>query len=112
VLVGLILEAIWAIGCWVVWLDANVNSQLVKHRRRAGGTVRNVLDLAESVNRDLGTNTCAYGDEELAAALEQCEPVGYSVDASTGCEHIGITSEGIRQRPVISYEVVYGTSRS
>ena len=110
VLVGLILEAIWAIGCWGAWLDANVNSELVKHRRRTGGTIRNVLDLAESVNRDLGTNTCAYGDGELAKALERCESVGFSVETKLGGggEHIGVAPEGLRQRPVTRYGSVYG----
>lgn len=61
-LVGLILEAVWAVGCYGLWLDADVNSELLKYRRSGRGVLRAVLDLAESVQRDLGIETCAYGD--------------------------------------------------
>ncbi|KAH7009884.1 hypothetical protein EDB80DRAFT_415111 [Ilyonectria destructans] len=108
-LVGLFLEAIWAIGCWALWLDAQVNSQLVKFQR-SGGEIRASLDLAESVRRDLGANTCAYSDEELSRELDKCEPVGYSIEERDGASHIVLVPARMQSRVKIEKGRLYGES--
>lgn len=105
-LIGLALEGFWVFGCWAVWLDANVNSSLVKHRRSGFGAIRNVLDLAESINRDLGDKTCAYSNTDLERALKDCDRIGFSVGDRGHSSHIGIVSEGLQWRPQI-YEGTY-----
>lgn len=80
--------------CWGLWLDANVNSELLKMRRTGYGAIRSALDLSESVNRDLGNSSSAYSDKELEKALDGCDKVGYAVEDSGGVSHIGIASEG------------------
>jgi hypothetical protein len=54
---------------WGLWLEAHFNSEMVK-KEREFGTWRVVLDLAESVNRDLGPDTCAYSEGEIVGALK------------------------------------------
>jgi hypothetical protein len=94
-LVGLVLEAIWAIACWPIWLDANVNSELLRHGRSGAGVIRSVLDLAESLNRDLGADTCAYSDGELAQALQKCELVRYTIQTEGNVSHIGLGPQSL-----------------
>jgi hypothetical protein len=108
-LIGFCLEAIWAVGCWSVWMDANINSRLLLWRRKGAGTLRGALDLAESVKRDLGPDTCAYGDGELIKALEKCEPVGYAVEETpSGVAHIGLVPESVQQRVEMEGGRLYG----
>lgn len=106
-LIALVIEATWAFGCWFIWLDANVNSTLLKKRRPNWGILRNALDLAESVNRDLGVNTCLYSDKELERELDKCEYVGYAVEERGDISHIGIYSEG-KERPRLYDGILYG----
>jgi hypothetical protein len=63
------------------------------HKDRRYGTWRAILDLAESVNRDLGPDTCAYSEDEIMEALKDQTVryrVGYRED---GVAHIGLSSE-------------------
>ena len=108
VLVALIIEGVWAIGCWGLWLDANVNSVLLKRRRRVAGVVRSALDLAESVNRDLGTGTCAYPEKELSKALDRCDDIGYSIDDRSEIAHIGLVPESLKRRSYMYGDKHYG----
>ncbi|KAH7157325.1 hypothetical protein B0J13DRAFT_541522 [Dactylonectria estremocensis] len=107
-LIGLCFEAAWVIGCWGLWVDAQVNSELVTFRRGGGGEVRASLDLAESVNRDLGANTCAYSDAELSKELDKCEPVGYSVEERDGVSHIALVPARIQTRVKVQSGRLYG----
>ena len=94
VAIGLLLEAVWVGICLGLWWDANLNSRLLKQRRRGAGVLRTVLDLAESVERDLGTATCGYADGELGRALEKWEDVGFAVEDRAGRAHIGVVARG------------------
>ncbi|KAF7556461.1 hypothetical protein G7Z17_g1465 [Cylindrodendrum hubeiense] len=106
-LIGLCIEAVWVIGCWGLWLDAQVNSELVKFRR-GGGDIRASLDLAESVKRDLGANTSAYSDAELSKDLDKCEPVGYSVEERDGASHIVLVPARMQSKIKIRDGRLYG----
>ncbi|KAI0182931.1 hypothetical protein EV127DRAFT_414649 [Xylaria flabelliformis] len=82
------------------WQDG---SNLIEHNRRNVGTVRHILDLAETINGDLGPNTSVYTDEELQGALLKCPPVGYEVESRNGLKHIGLVTipHGSRRREKI-----------
>lgn len=107
-LAGLVLEAVWAIVCWAMWLDANVNSGLLKSRRRASGFVRNALDLADAVNRDLGLRTCAHSDKELVEALDRCDDVGFTVVYEADHAHIGVVHGSMKRHGKMLVEEVLG----
>lgn len=78
-LIGIILEMCWIMGCFGMWLDVHLNSSLFRMNRRTSGTVRNILDLAGAVQRDLGGDTGSYSDGELRKALKKWAPVGYEI---------------------------------
>lgn len=83
-LVGILLEVCWVLGCFGIWLDMHINSTLFRMNRRSSGTVRNILDIAEAIQRELGRNTGAYAESELKEALKRCAPVGYEIQAGHG----------------------------
>lgn len=90
-LVGMILEVIWCFICWILWVDANANSELLRHRRRTDGLLRHVLDLAEAVNKELGPGCAEYSSQELEEELEKRDSVGYVVETlSNGTQNIRI----------------------
>lgn len=98
-LIGIILEMCWIVGCFGMWLDVHLNSSLFRMNRRASGTVRNILDIAGAVQRDLGGDTGAYSEDELRKALKQCAPLGYEIQAGDEVDHISILSvAGSRRR--------------
>lgn len=100
VFVGLVLEGCWIIGCFGMWLDATINSQLVNSNRPGTGTIRNIIDIGSSLSRDLGAATGAYSNGELKKALKTCPPVGYAVEERGGFEHISLVAipSGSRRR--------------
>ncbi|GAW17797.1 hypothetical protein ANO14919_072640 [Xylariales sp. No.14919] len=90
--IGVVLEAVWIIGCWVTRWRTTVGSNLIENNRRNIGTVRNLLDLAEAINQDLGPDTSIYTDVELRDALRKCPPVGYELESRGGLKHIGLVT--------------------
>lgn len=98
-LVGIILEVCWMLGCFGMWLDVHINSTLFRMNRPSSGRVRNILDVAGAIQRDLGEDTGAYKDGELKKALAKCPPVGFEVDGSGKVDRIAIVSmPGVRRR--------------
>lgn len=92
-LVGIILEVCWMLGCFGMWLDVHINSMLFRMNRPGSGMVRNILDVAGAIQRDLGGDTGAYGDRELVKELERCQPVGFEVvDDGGKVDRIAIVS--------------------
>ena len=98
VLLGLALEVAWVSICYMLWLDANLNSRLLRHRRSAYGVFRSSLDLAEAVRRELGDSTSAYANADLKKALEGREEIGFSVEEERGAKHVGIVPRS-RKKP-------------
>jgi len=97
-LFGLALELAWVSICYLLWLDANFNSRLLRYRRNGYGTFRSTLDLAEAIHRELGGATSAYSNGELKKALEGREEIGFSVEEKTGANHIGIVPKSRKKQ--------------
>lgn len=47
------LQIVWTIGMLVVWLDANINSQLCRNGRKTRSPLRAALDIAEAMREVL-----------------------------------------------------------
>lgn len=59
------------------------------------GNLRNVLDVASAVRRDLGEDAGAHANEELEGALARCEPVRWQVrKGGDGVNRIGFWYPG------------------
>lgn len=80
---------------------------------RSYGTWRAILDLAESVNRDLGPHTCAYSEEDLVKALRLKRRVGYCVeDGKDGLRHLGLRNDDIDQPKLkLDWDHMYGRAK-
>ncbi|KAL8925445.1 MAG: hypothetical protein Q9208_003537 [Pyrenodesmia sp. 3 TL-2023] len=90
------LQILWTIGMYAVWMDANINSELVKYGRKIRGPFRAAADLVEAMNETLGYEYCAYKDKEIAKALEGSgDRLRYysSLTDDDKVLHIGMTSE-------------------
>ena len=87
------VNSAWLIGLWIIWVDADHNSQLCRKGRRMG-VYRGMVDISEAIREDLGNNLCAYSEEELAAAVQRQGPVKYyASDVEDGqSAHIGLSS--------------------
>ncbi|KAL8750193.1 MAG: hypothetical protein Q9184_006510 [Pyrenodesmia sp. 2 TL-2023] len=90
------LQIIWTVGMYAVWMDANINSELVRYGRKLRGPFRAAADLVEAMNETLGHEYCAYKDKEIAKALEESgDRLRYysSLRDDDEALHIGMTSE-------------------
>lgn len=86
-------------------MDANANSELLRHRRRTDGLLRHVLDLAEAVNNELGPDSCDSPSQELEEELEKRDRVGYVMEtAPSGSQNIRIGSVRGERRLVLGEE--------
>ncbi|KAI3394388.1 hypothetical protein diail_2855 [Diaporthe ilicicola] len=88
-LIGVILEVCWIVGCFGMWLDVHINSNMFRMNRRGSGAVRNILDIGGAIQNDLGHDTGAYQNGALKKELEKLPPVGYEV--VDGEQHSRIT---------------------
>ncbi|KAH9883697.1 hypothetical protein F4778DRAFT_765711 [Xylariomycetidae sp. FL2044] len=104
---GLVAEAVWIVGIVYLWYGASGGSGLVGANRAGVGTVRNLLDLAEAINRDLGDKTCAYSERELNKRLGRCDDLGWFIEKKVGdgegeegVDHIGMRGvpKGLKRR--------------
>lgn len=96
---------------FMVWLDANLNSELCRKGRKMRGSFRNALDLAEAIREVLGDELCAYSDSEIARhliksgfGLQFCS----STDIDSGISHIGLSSLKGGQRLRLPDKSLYG----
>ena len=104
------LQIVWTIGMLIVWLDANINSQLCRSGRKTRGPLRAALDIAEAMREVLGEESCAYQNSEIAHALNDMR-VGvqyYATDLdSDGVSHIGLSSTR-SGRLLLKKDTIYG----
>lgn len=67
--VFMLFTAVWALGTYVLWRDAYLNSRLDRASRDMG-TLRAVLDYAATIKKDLGTASADdIGDRQLKAQI-------------------------------------------
>ncbi|XXH01378.1 hypothetical protein Hte_007738 [Hypoxylon texense] len=111
-LISIMCETVWVVGCWWLRLRTTINSKLIEFNRLGVGTARHILDLGEAIRRDLGPNTCIYTDTELTDALKQCPPVGYALDGKDGMKHIGLVTvhhgDEWRTKMDLNFDDTYG----
>ena len=107
----LAMQVVWIFGTYVVWLDANVASELCRSGRKVRGTFRATEDLSEAMKEVLGNETCAYSDAQLAKVLESEPGLRYFTEDASPCgtSHIGLTSAGARKLQ-LDPSKVYGRS--
>jgi hypothetical protein len=109
------LQLVWTLGMFLVWLDANIYSELCRKGRKMRGSFRNALDLAEAVREVLGDELCAYSDKGIVRQLGKSR-IGLrfyatTSDTDTGLSHIGLSSrrgETDRQRLRLRDDMLYG----
>lgn len=108
------LQIAWTVGMFIVWLDANINSQLCRKGQTTRGSLRAALDIAEAMREVLGEESCAYQDAEIACELEKLR-IGvqyYATNADgDGVSHIGLSSTRSGQLSLRN-DTVYGGSRA
>lgn len=105
------LQIIWTVGMYAVWMDANINSELVSFGRKIRGPFRAAADLVEAMNETLGHEYCAYKDKEIAKALEGSgDRLRYysSLTDDNEALHIGMTSESTA-KVYLSRKRLYGS---
>ncbi len=107
-----ILNSLWVIGTYGVWIHMNRKSTLCQKGRRLG-THRAAIDLVESIHQDLGKNICAYSEQELAEELSRKGGIKYYVEHREGDtpSHIGITSSKDKGPVSLRFGVLYGHLR-
>ena len=92
VVLVLIAQIIWFVGMYVMWIDAQCNSELTQ-TGRSMGMWRAVLDLAEALGLELGNQTCAYGERELKRKIQHLGPIRYHcTEGEDGSAHLGLSS--------------------
>jgi hypothetical protein len=105
----MILNGLWFIGTYGVWIHMNRKSALCQKGRRLG-KYRAAIDLVESINQDLGKGICAYSERELRDELNKQGGIKYYVECGDGDDpsHIGITSNRDTGPVKLRFGVPYG----
>lgn len=105
------IQLAWTIGMFLVWLHANLRSQLVRTGRRIRGNYRAAADLAEPMQETLGDEFCTYTDGEIARELEQ-EGLALRYRTTdvkdTGLSHVGLARGGFL---ILDRSKLYGARR-
>jgi hypothetical protein len=93
VIIAIAINGAWLLGLWIVWIDADTNSQLCKKGRRMG-LWRVVANLLEAMREDLGPNVCACSNKELLNELRKRDRVKYYIGKRVDRpKHIGLSSQ-------------------
>lgn len=72
------------------------------------------IDVAETIAKELGPNTCAYSEEEIEAELRKTPPMRYNVieEGERDEAHIGLSSNNPRGKPVkLEFGKLYDSSK-
>jgi len=67
----LILNTVWSIGMYAMWMDAHENSRVDRSGRETGGMFRSVVDLATAIQRNLGKAADQCSNSELEKRLKR-----------------------------------------
>ncbi|KUJ19250.1 uncharacterized protein LY89DRAFT_780239 [Mollisia scopiformis] len=92
-MIAAIVNSVFILGLWILWVDCDLRSELCKKGRRLG-LWRAVADISEAMREELGPNICAYDEWDLAEALRRKDPIKYYAEPGDGVEpgHIGLSS--------------------
>ncbi|KAM7219116.1 hypothetical protein V8F06_005554 [Rhypophila decipiens] len=91
--VGLGLELFWCLTCLYLWIYSEKGSELAKYGRPNLGAVRNILDISEILNEELGENRGWHTEKQLLAAVKRCPEVGYGMrERSPGVFNVRLVS--------------------
>ncbi|KAI9804980.1 MAG: hypothetical protein M1833_006283 [Piccolia ochrophora] len=106
---------IWSFGMYIMWLDAVHRSEIIRYGRDPG-KYRTVLDLAEAIQEDLGSNLDAYSDKDLDRnLLAQKRMIKYyatsPAENSKELPRIGLSSSS-SERVVLKRNVLYGKTQT
>lgn len=106
--VFLILNSIWAIGTYSVWVAVTHRSELCK-KRGYFGSYRAAVDMAEAITAELGTEICAYSDEEIKGKLKKSN-IKYNVmeGVAGSTDHIGLSNKVYDTELRLNFEDLYG----
>lgn len=104
---------VWLLGTYIVWMDAQHNSQLVR-KGLSMNNFRASSDIADAMAEILGPNTTAYSGKELTKALGGDSTVMYqtTIDKITGLGTLGLTSKGKGKMMKLSWSTLYGKQQS
>ena len=107
-MVFLILNSIWAIGTYTVWMSVIRKSQLCQKRRYLG-TYRATIDMAEAITTELGSDICAYSDKEIKDELKKSD-IKYNVmEGIEGLpDHIGLFNRVDSAELRLNFGELYG----
>jgi len=98
-LVASCVNGFWLLGTYAIYLQASTNSQLTAKGRKFG-TWRGVIDLAEALREDLGSETCAYGDDDIEKEIKKMEKNGHGIKYDvTDFKELGDEESGPGQNP-------------
>ena len=87
--------ALWVLGTWIFWADADHNGKFCRKGRRMG-PYRAALDVASNLDQELGPDTGAYSEERLEREAWKMRPVKYYVEepfSLTGKGKIGLSAK-------------------
>lgn len=103
-----ILNGLWVIGTYAVWVHMNRKGEMCSKGRRMG-KYRAAVDMAEAMTNELGRDICAYSNDELEDVLEKREGgVMYAVTRSKDASHIGLIGEQAHEKLRLEYGELYG----
>ncbi|KAF7504147.1 hypothetical protein GJ744_002665 [Endocarpon pusillum] len=85
-----------------MYTDARKHNLLLQMGRRPG-IYRDILDVAEAIQDQLGPDTSGYSDKELSREIGKLNPIGFDVTQQEGIlweirltTHISDTYDGLR----------------
>ncbi|ERF68237.1 hypothetical protein EPUS_02693 [Endocarpon pusillum Z07020] len=67
---------IWISGMFGMYVDA-MNHDFLWQMGRRPGVYRDILDVAEAIQEELGPDTCGYSDKELSREIDRLDAIGF-----------------------------------
>lgn len=107
-MVFLILNSIWAIGTYSVWIAVTHKSELFR-KRGYFGLYRATVDMAEAVTTELGTEIGAYSNKEIKDKLKKSNIKYNVIEGVAGLpDHIGLSNKVYDTELRLNFGELYG----
>ena len=107
---GVMLQFIWSVSLYAVWIDTGRRGVLHKHERRSYGSLRGVAGLSNVIKEELGDELGAYNDDKIGKALSGLQ-IGWVVEKGKeeDVHHIRLSSRRrANEKIVITEGKLYG----